>query len=68
MKEIIIDISNEGELKIETRGYSGNECISQTKFLKELLGKEIFQELTPAYFTQQENQAEKVVKYLPICG
>ena len=66
MKEIIIEVSNDGEIKIETRGFSGKSCIQESQFLKDLLGKEISQQLTPAYYTT--NQKEKVKKHLPLCG
>jgi hypothetical protein len=65
MKEIIVDISKEGEVKIETRGFKGKACIEEAKFLKDLLGKEVKSQLTPAYF---QNENVKVKKYLPLCG
>lgn len=65
MKEIIIDISTEGEIKIETRGFSGKSCIAESQFIKDLLGKETEKQLTPAYY--QENNVP-VKKYLPLCG
>ena len=43
MKEIIIDVSNEGEIQIETRGFKGKSCIKESQFMKDLLGKEITQ-------------------------
>ena len=65
MKDIIIDISQNGEIKIETRGFSGKGCIADSQFIKDLLGKEIEKQLTPAYY--KENNQE-VKKYLPLCG
>ena len=65
MKEIIIDISQNGEIKIENRGFSGKGCIADSQFIKDLLGKEIEKQLTPAYY--KENNQE-VKKYLPLCG
>jgi stress-induced morphogen len=66
VKEIIIDVTEEGEVKIETRGFTGKACIKESQFLKDLLGKEISQQLTPAYYTI--NGKEKVKKHLPLCG
>jgi len=66
MKEIIVDISPEGEIKIETRGFKGKSCLQESRFLKDLLGKEIEQQLTPAYWEEQEKI--NVKKYLPLCG
>ena len=65
MKEIIIDVSNEGEIQIENRGFKGKSCIKESQFMKDLLGKETAQSLTPAYW--QENHTE-VKRYLPLCG
>jgi hypothetical protein len=65
MKEIIVDISDKGEIQIETRGFVGDSCLVESQFLKELLGKEIHKQLTPAYFSTNK---ETVRKYLPLCG
>ena len=65
MKEIIIDVSDDGEIRIETRGFKGKSCLEESEFLKDLLGKETSRQLTPAYY-QEEKQTVK--KYLPLCG
>ena len=65
MKEIIIDVSDDGEIQIETRGFKGKSCLAESEFLKDLLGKETSRQLTPAYY-QEEKQ--NVKKYLPLCG
>ena len=65
MKQIIIDISDDGELRIETRGFTGKSCLEESQFLKDLLGRETAQQLTPAYFT---TAATTVKKHLPLCG
>lgn len=65
MKEIIVDISFGGEIRIETKGFRGKSCIAESKFLKELLGRETAKQLTPAYY---EEEKEAVKKYLPLCG
>jgi len=65
MKEIIVDISDEGEIQIETRGFKGKGCIAESDFLKDVLGKETVRQLTPAYFQEEK---ETVRKYLPLCG
>jgi len=65
MKEIIVDISPEGEVKIETRGFKGKSCIAESQFLKDLLGKETEKALTPAYWEEQETT---IKRYLPLCG
>ena len=65
MKEIVIEISENGDLKLETRGFSGKTCVEESQFVKDLLGNEICRQLTPAYY-KQNNQEIKM--YLPLCG
>ncbi len=65
MKEIIVEVLDNGEIKIETRGFEGKACIAESQFIKDLLGKEISKQLTPAYFYTSKS---KTKKYLPICG
>ena len=50
MKEIVIDITDDGEVRIETKGFKGKACIEESQFLKNLLGKETYNRLTPAYY------------------
>lgn len=65
MKQIIVDVTDEGEIKIETLGFSGKACLEETKFLKDLLGKETACQLTTAYY-RLNNKVVK--KHLPLCG
>ena len=65
MQEIIIDISNDGEIRIETRGFVGKSCVNEAHFIKDVLGSETARQLTPAYW--QKSQV-KIKKYLPLCG
>lgn len=65
MKQIIIDVLDNGEIKIETRGYVGKSCIEEAEVIKNLLGHEITRQLTPAYYTQGK---ETIKKHLPLCG
>jgi len=65
MKEIVVDISDDGEVRIETKGFKGKACLKESQFLKDLLGKQTFKQLTPAYYV---NQNQKTKKYLTLCG
>jgi hypothetical protein len=65
MKEIIVDVADTGEIRIETRGFKGKSCLKESDFLKVLLGKETSRQLTPAYY---EEEKQTVKKYLPLCG
>ena len=64
-KEIIIEITDSGELKLETRGFSGKACITETQAIKDLLGSEVSRQLVPAYYTFLNKELKK---YLPLCG
>ena len=66
MKEIVIDIYDDGEVRLETRGFKGKSCLQETKYLKAILGKEITRNLVPAYYRQANKKTLK--KYLPLCG
>ena len=65
MKEIVIDVSDDGEVRLETTGFKGKACLEESQFLKALLGEEILCQLTPAYYTKNKI---KTKKYLPLCG
>lgn len=64
MKEIIIDVSADGSISIETRGFTGKDCLKESQFIKDLLGRELSQQLTPAYYQGKQ----KTKKYLQLCG
>ncbi len=67
MKEqIIVDVMDDGEVKIETKGFSGPICLKESQFLKDILGSEISKQLTPAYYQQSNNQT--IRKIIPLCG
>jgi hypothetical protein len=59
MKEIVIDISNEGEIQVETRGFKGKSCIQEAQFLKDVLGKETARTLTPTYWQEEKATVKK---------
>lgn len=65
MKEIVIDVSDDGEIRIETKGFAGKSCITESQFIKNVLGKETESRLTPTYW-QETNKTVK--KHLPLCG
>jgi len=65
MKEIVLDISETGEVFIETKGFKGKACLEETQFLKNVLGRQVFKQLLPAYFVTEK---QHVKKYLNLCG
>jgi hypothetical protein len=64
-KQIVIDVSPEGEIRIETKGYEGPSCLEDSKFLKDILGEETSVQLCPTYYKRGK---ETVKKHIPICG
>ena len=64
-KIIYVDFYEDGEIKIETEGFTGPSCVKESEFLKEVLGKETHRELKPVYYSAEKTTAKK---YLPICG
>jgi len=66
MKEIVLDVTIDGEIKIETIGFKGSGCLKEAEFLERALGKELKRQLTPAYYQVDPNKMNK--KYLNLCG
>jgi hypothetical protein len=64
-KQIIVDILDTGEVRVETIGFVGPTCVEESKWLKTLLGKEQTRELKAVYHQRGEVH---VRKHLPICG
>ena len=65
MQEIIIDIADDGEITLETKGFKGKACLKEAQFVKDLLGRELASQLTPAYY---ETNKKSIKKYLKLCG
>ena len=65
LKQIIVDVSDDGEIHIETTGFSGDVCLKESKFIKDLLGHEISCQLVPTFYMRKK---ELVKRFLPICG
>jgi len=65
MKQIVVDIMSDGQIKVETKGFNGPTCLEESQFLKDLLGKETASHLTTAFY----QRGQKVVKkHIPLCG
>lgn len=58
MKTVIFEIKPGGEVKIETDGFSGNECLSATKAVKDALGagEEVAEMKPEAFETQAQTE------------
>jgi stress-induced morphogen len=66
MKEIIVDIGDDGEVRIETKGFTGKSCLKESQFLKDMLGKEISSQLTPLYYTAEHKLHQRARNAKPI--
>jgi hypothetical protein len=68
MKEIVITVSDQGEIALETKGFKGRSCVKESQFVKDFLGNELTRELTPAY--NEFDPAGEVIgkKFLNLCG
>ena len=62
MKEIIIDIGNDAEISIETRGFQGKTCVEDedVKFLKHLIGKRAYPTAYPGILRKQQAAHQKI--------
>ena len=64
-QKFVIDIDSNGEVKIETVGFSGPSCLKESAFLKQLLGNETSYSLTPMFY-QKDNV--EIKKHINLCG
>jgi hypothetical protein len=65
LKEMIITVMPDGEIKVETKGFKGKACIEETEAIKAMLGNETARELKPTYY--QRNGVE-TKRHIPLCG
>jgi len=56
LKTIEITVSPKGETRIETKGFTGNECRDASKFIESALGKSIGQTLKPEFHIQNQSR------------
>jgi hypothetical protein len=59
--EIVVDISPDGEIRIEGRGFSGPECYKATAALEAALGKITKDQKSPEYY-QVTGQKAKMTR------
>ena len=62
MKKILVTFSENGEVKVEAKGFSGKGCLSATKFVEEALGKKGDTKLTSDYY-KSDNQISQEVDH-----
>jgi len=65
MKTIIVEITDEGEIRLETKGFVGKSCVEEAQFIKDLIGEEIQRQLVPTFYQRGKTV---IKKHLPLCG
>jgi len=56
LKTIQIVVSPKGESRVETSGFTGNECQAASKFLETALGKQKSATLKPEFYSQTQTE------------
>ena len=56
MKTIEVIVSPTGQVRVETKGFVGNECQAASRFIEQALGKRTTEQLTSEFYQQQPNQ------------
>ncbi|WP_243367350.1 DUF2997 domain-containing protein [Fundidesulfovibrio soli] len=64
-KQIVVDIDDSGEVQIQTKGFKGPVCLEESKFLKDLLGRELSQHLTATFYQKDKIEMKK---HINLCG
>ena len=65
MKQIVVDILDDGEVRIETKGFSGPVCLAESQFLKDLLGTETARSLAASFY---QRHGVPMKRHIPLCG
>ena len=60
MKRVEIIVDAKGNSKVETKGFSGSECVEASKFIEQALGKETASRTTAEFYqsTTTQNRIE----------
>ena len=51
MKRIEITVDGKGTSQVETKGFTGNECIEASKFIEQALGKQVDMRTTAEFYS-----------------
>jgi hypothetical protein len=60
LKRIEITVDSKGQSKIETKGFSGSDCLEASKFIEAALGKRTGQRTTAEFFTTQTTGTQQI--------
>ena len=62
MKRIEIIVDTEGNSQVETKGFSGSECVNASKLIETALGKQTSYVNTTEFYQGQQNQQNIVAE------
>ena len=55
---IEVTVSPNGEATVQTKGYSGGECLQASKFLEQALGAAVADQKTSEFYQEAANQQQ----------
>ena len=59
MKKVIrVVVGPKGETKVETKGFSGGECVAASRFVEQALGRPVSEQLTAEFYQAQEAEQQ----------
>ena len=58
MKIIEITVDTKGQSKVETRGFTGDECREASKFIEQALGQRTDEKLTADFYQAQSSEQQ----------
>jgi hypothetical protein len=58
VKTIEITIDPQGRTRVETKGFTGNECREASKFVEDALGQRTAEKLTAEFYQDQQTHQD----------
>ena len=59
MKTIEIIVAPDGATRVETKGFSGNQCQEASRFIEQALGQQTGENLTAEFHQRQQNTQQQ---------
>lgn len=53
-KQVVIEIDEKGEIKVETFGFQGKGCLEESQWIKDALGYETERIHKPEFYTKEK--------------
>jgi hypothetical protein len=61
MKRVIrVIVDPKGETKVETKGFSGDECREASRFIEQALGQPVTEQFTAEFYQSQANDPQQI--------